>query len=207
MCTLTSDWPVKFDYAIQITPFVTDWALLLAKLLRFGSLIESFTDIIILFNKKIHFCVFHCDISMLWVFRLDGFYFNDIVMNNALNGEHLTILSVKTGYRKLSVRHTALLVSRKCSFIHLYIYYHIFWHPSFWHICLHNRKSTVSGILSCVTLLHVCLSIYKQISFLECFPFHRNSKNCDEAIGLAHKMARFALRIPIIWLQVYIMAS
>ena len=172
---VTSDWPEKFYYAIQVTPYVTDWPLFLARLLRVGSLIEKFTDIIMLFNKKVHFYVFHCDISMLWVSRLDG-YFNDIVMKNALNRKLLTILSVKTRYRKLSVRHTALLVSRKCSFIHLYIYYHIFWHPSFWHICLHHRKPKVSGILSCETLLHVCLSIYKQISFLECFPFHRNSK-------------------------------
>ena len=42
----------------------------LAKILRFGSLIKKFTDIIMLFkNTKTQkfFFVFHCDISMIWV--------------------------------------------------------------------------------------------------------------------------------------------
>ena len=116
----------KVYYAIQVAPYVTDWSLFLAKLLRFGSLIEKFTDIIMLFNKNNNFYAFHCDIFMIWVSQLDG-YFNDVVMNNAWNRKLLTILSVKTRFIENHLcGHMASLVSRTCIFIHLYIYYHIF---------------------------------------------------------------------------------
>ena len=92
---------------------------------------------------------------MIWVSQLDR-YFNDVVMNNAWNRKLLTILSVKTRFIENHLcGHMASLVSRTCIFIHLYIYYHIFWHQSFWHIFWHNSKTTVSHILSCKTLLHV----------------------------------------------------
>ena len=57
--------------------WIGQWPLFIGKYFTFGSMIEKFTDTIMLFNEKVHFYVFHCeyfydeyldltDISITW---------------------------------------------------------------------------------------------------------------------------------------------
>ena len=52
------------------------------------------------------------------------------------------------------------------------------------------------------TLLHVFRQFIGKFHFWNVSLYPRNSKDCDEAIGLAQEMSRFAVNMPIVWLQV-----
>ena len=74
-------WPERFYYSIQMKPYATDWCFIFAKIFHFRSLIEKFTDIIMLFNEKNTFLCNSLWYFMIWLSRLDGYFINTVAYN------------------------------------------------------------------------------------------------------------------------------